>query len=254
VYKSGWPIRNWNGAAHGMETMTDVLKNSCNIGTVWVSDQLGPDRFYRYVKNFGFGQRTLIDLEGEASGQVRTNKSSDWSPLDLAANAFGQGISVTPLQLAAAYAAIANGGNLMRPYVVRQVIDARGTRDFAPVVVRRVISEQTSRTLSQMMNVSGEAGTANRAAVPGYRIAGKSGTAQISLRGGYTGNTTVAGFAGFAPLEDPEVVIMVRVDEPKDIPWGSSVAAPIFKNVMEQTLLYLRVPPTDPSKVGKPTW
>ncbi|MBI2865039.1 MAG: penicillin-binding protein 2 [Chloroflexi bacterium] len=254
VYKNGWAIRNWNGAAHGNETMTDVLKNSCNIGTVWVGDLLGADRFYKYVKNFGFGQRTYIELEGEASGQVRTNKSGGWAAIDLAANAFGQGISVTPLQLVTAFGALGNGGKLMRPYVVRQVVDGGGTRDFDPVVVRRVLSEDTARTLTKMMNVSGELGTGNLASVPGYRIAGKSGTAQISLKGGYTGDTSVAGFAGFAPLADPRVVILVRVDEPKDIPWGSSVAAPLFKNIMEQTLLYLRVPPTEPGKVGKPAW
>ncbi|MDO8674048.1 MAG: penicillin-binding protein 2 [Dehalococcoidia bacterium] len=254
VTKNGWPIRNYNGSAHGVETMTDILKNSCNIGTVWVSDLLGADRFYKYIKNFGFGQRTYVELEGEASGLLRTNQSQGWTAIDLAANAFGQGISVTPLQLVTAFAALGNGGRLMRPYVVRQVAANTGTRDFQPVMVRQVISEETSRTLTKMMNVSGEAGTGNLAAIPGYRIAGKSGTAQISLKGGYTGDTTVAGFAGFAPMEDPRVVILVRVDEPKDIPWGSSVAAPLFKSVMEQTLLYLRVPPTDPSKVGKPAW
>ncbi|MBI2909088.1 MAG: penicillin-binding protein 2 [Chloroflexi bacterium] len=245
VNKYGAIIRTWDGRAHGLETMTQVLMNSCNVGAVWAADKVGADKFYEYVNRFGFGQPTHVGLSGEAKGQVRTNKTNGWRPIDLSTNAFGQGISVTPLQMITAVSAIVNGGNLMRPYIVKEVVTDGDRRVFRPVTVRRVISEEAARDLIQMMNAAAEKGESKLAIVPGFHVGGKTSTASISMEKGYTSDATIAGFIGFAPLEDPKFVVMVKIDEPKDSPWGSLVASPIFSSVTQQILLYMKMPPTD---------
>jgi cell division protein FtsI/penicillin-binding protein 2 len=251
VVKYGWPIRTWDGSAHGRETMTDVLIHSCNVGAVWASDQLGPDLFYRYVADFGFGQPSGVDLGGEAAGQVRTPKDKDWSPIDLSTNSFGQGLNATPLQVITGINAIANGGKLMRPYVVSEVQGPTENRRFEPVMVRQVISPETARTVTEMMNAVVEKGENKMAVVPGYHVAGKTGTAQISSGGGYTSETTIASFAGFGPLDHPRFTILIKIDEPKDSPWGGMVASPIFRSIAEQLFVYMNIPPSDPGVLGK---
>ncbi|MCS7001360.1 MAG: penicillin-binding protein 2, partial [Dehalococcoidia bacterium] len=177
VVKYGQRINNWDGQGSGWTDMTKLLIRSANVGSVFVADQLGPQLFYSYVRRFGFGEPTGVDLSGEAFGQVRDPADPRWSPFDLATNSFGQGISASSLQVVAATAAIANGGTLMQPHVVRQIRTPTGARDIRPVVVRRVISEEASRTLRAMMRPVVEEG-AQKAAVPGYRLSGKSGTTQ----------------------------------------------------------------------------
>jgi len=251
VNKYGWNIDTWNGQQHGNETMTQVLINSCNVGAVWASDAIGKDKFYEYVSRFGFGQPTNIGLSGEAPGQIRFPKDPDWKPIDLATNSFGQGMAVTPLQVVTAYSAIANGGNLMRPYVAKEVRGPNSKRVFKPVVVRRVISPQTSAQLIGMMNEVAERGANKSAMVPGFHVAGKTGTASIPTPGGYTTPDTIASFVGMAPVPNPRFVILVRIDAPKDSPWGSMVASPIFSAIAKELLVYFRVPPQEPTLVQK---
>ncbi|MFN8535108.1 MAG: penicillin-binding protein 2 [Dehalococcoidia bacterium] len=234
-------IVNWDGAANGTTTMTRLLVKSANVGAVWLSDLLGSERFYRHVYDFGFGRPTNIDLGGEAAGQARTQNDPGWSPFDLATNSFGQGINVTPIQLITAVSAIANGGKLMQPHVVKQVIGPNGTRTFDPVVVRRVISEETSRTLRTMMVEVINEGT-SRAVIPGYRLSGKSGTTQIVTGRAYSDDQTIASFVVF-PTENAPFVVLTRVDRPKDSQWGGQVAAPLAKSIVERLLAYYRIPP-----------
>jgi cell division protein FtsI/penicillin-binding protein 2 len=243
VVKYGWTITNWDGRGNGLVDMTEVLKYSINVGAVWVSDRVGPKLFYDYVKLFGFGQPTNIDLAGEVSGHYRSPQDKGWSPVDMATNSFGQGISVTPLQMITAVSAVANGGRLMRPYVVEKVVGPKGIRVFRPVEVRRVLSPQTSKTLTKMLEKVVDEGLTKLARVPGYRMAGKTGTAQVAGEGGYTGST-IASFIGYGPIEDPRFIMLIKIDHPKDQPWGSVVAAPIFKSMSQQMLVYMRVPPS----------
>ena len=229
----------------GPETMTQVLQRSSNIGAAYASTKLGAERFYRYVRSFGFGQPTEIELPGESTGILRYPGMPSWHPFDLATNAFGQGVSVTPIQIVAAASAIANGGILMKPYVVKEVA-APQRRVYNPTVVRQVISPETSRTLTDMLVSvveSTDGGQIRLAKVPGYLFAGKTGTAEIPGVGGYTSGETIASFIGFGPADDPRFVVLVKIDAPKDTPWGETAAAPVFKNVAGQLLTYYRVPP-----------
>ncbi|MBI2939452.1 MAG: penicillin-binding protein 2 [Chloroflexi bacterium] len=246
----GGIVRNAVWRPPGPETMTQTLQRSSNIGAAFAATKLGSERFYQYVMSFGFGRPAGIDLPGEAAGLLRVPGGPDWYPFDLAVNAFGQGISVTPLQLAAAVAAVANGGTLMKPYVVREVIGPAERRTYSPTIVRQVIRADTARTLTQMLVATVETvdgGQVRLSRLPGYRLAGKTGTAEIPTRQGYTTQATIASFVGFGPADSPRFVILVKIDEPKDTPWGETVAAPIFRTLARELMLYYRVPPqTEP--------
>lgn len=232
----------------GPETMTQVLQRSSNIGAAFVSTSVGAEKFYQYVKSFGFGQPTGIDLPGESPGILRTPTQGPWYPFDLATNSFGQGISVTPIQMITAVAAVANGGLLMKPYVVSQVIDKQGkVRRYDPTIIRQVISPNTASALAEMLVAvveQAEDGQPKQAKVPGYLVAGKTGTAEIPVAGGYKETDTVASFVGFAPAERPRFVVLVKINSPKDTPWGEQAAAPVFRQVAQQLLLYYRIPPS----------
>ena len=246
LMKYGVPIDNWDRQHWGQETMTQVLIRSNNVGAAFVSDQMGTDRFYSYVQRYGFGQPTYIGLSGEATGRYRTPADPLFSPVDLATNAFGQGITVTPLQMATAVTAIVNGGLLMRPYVVDRIEAPDGVRQFQPVVNRRVISEEASRTVREMMRSVAEQGTSGKADVPGYKVGVKTGTANmIAETGGYSA-ATIASVVGYFPYPQPKAMTLVKLDYPKDSPWGSQVAAPIFAAVAREALAYWRIPPDQP--------
>ncbi len=249
VVKYGTTINTWNGGHYGMQNMTDLLVTSNNVGASWVSDLLGPDRFYDYVKRFGFGQPTNIGLSGEAIGQLRTNKDSGWSPIDLTTNSYGQGISVTPLQLTTAFAAVANGGTLMRPVVVKKIEADGVTRGVRPVEVRRVLDEKIMPELWAMMHEAAERGSPP-SKVAGFKVAGKTGTADIPSIGGYTGGT-IGSFVGFIPYPEPKAVILVKIDNPKSAPWGSVVASPVFSAVAKRILVHWRVQPSTVSPIAK---
>lgn len=244
VHVSGWTIANWDYGAHGVQTATEVLVKSLNTGAVWLAQALGPDLFYEYVLRFGFGESTGSGLSGESAGQVRTHGDPLWSEVDMATNSFGQGINVTPLQLITAISAIANDGRLMKPYVVQEIHQGDEHQITEPEMVRQVITEQTAETLTQMMNQVVDGITQMYAiSVPGYQVAGKTGTASISVPDGYKEDAYIASFAGFVPSDDPVLAMLVRIDEPEGVAWGSAVCAPVFARMAEAILAYLKVPP-----------
>src|ERR671922_2996980 len=233
-----------------------ILQVSSNIGFTKVAEKLKKERYYKYIEKFGFGKVTGIDMPGEVPGLLR--KVESWSAIDLATHAFGQGISTTPMQMVMAYAAIANGGFLMRPYIVRRVTNPKGevVLENQPHVVRRVISEKTSRSLASMLrDVTNEGGTGVMANVEGFEVAGKTGTAQKAdpVHGGYAARKRVASFIGFVPAKDPKLVALVLIDEPEVNVYGGIVAAPVFRNIAQASLRHLAVAPRKPDFLPAPT-
>src|SRR5919108_615221 len=232
-----------------------ILQVSSNIGFTKVAEKLKKERYYKYIEKFGFGKVTGIDMPGEVPGLLR--KVESWSAIDLATHAFGQGISTTPMQMVMAYAAIANGGFLMRPYMVRRVVSPNGEElvENQPHVVRRVVSEKTSRLLTSMLKeVTNEGGTGIMASVEGFEVAGKTGTAQKAdlAHGGYSAVKRVGSFVGFVPADDPRLVVLVLVDEPEANVYGGVVAAPVFRNIARGALQHLAVAPRKPDFLPAP--
>ena len=237
---------------YGWLPFSKILQVSSNIGFTKVAEKLKRERYFKYIEKFGFGQMTGIDVPGEVSGLLR--KPESWSAIDLATHAFGQGISATPMQMAMAYAAIANGGFLMRPYLVRRVVGPKGEvlLENQPHVVRRVVSEKTSRLLASMLKeVTNEGGTGVMAKVEGFEVAGKTGTAQKAdlTNGGYAAAKRVGSFVGFVPADAPKLVALVLVDEPEVNVYGGVVAAPVFRNIARGALRQLAVAPREPDLV-----
>jgi len=238
---AGYDIDCWRAGGHGGETFRMGVYNSCNPVFVKTALALGIDKFYRYVRNFGFMQKTGITLNGEPDdSQYLWHKKP--MELDLAVSSFGQRFTISPLQLVTAYSAIANGGYLMKPLIVKQISDSQGNiiEKFEPQVVRQVISKQTSDTLREILEGVVSEGTGRNAYVSGYRIAGKTGTSeteQTESEGRY-----IASFAAFAPADDPQVVLLVILDHPQVYPHsGGMLAAPVAGKLMEEILDYLRV-------------
>jgi len=242
-------LQPWDRKAHGLETMTEVLAHSCNVGAAYASTQVGAEAFYRYVADFGFATRTGIDLQGEAKGEVLLPGEGNWYPINLGTNAFGQGLAATPIQMTMAVATIANDGVRMKPYVVARVVHPDHQIVSEPLAVGRIIQSETARDLTQMMVEAVEKET-TLALVPGYRIAGKSGTAQIPTREGYDPRWTIASFAGFLPVHDPQVAILVKIDRPAADQWGSKVAAPVFSRVAQRLVVLLGIPPDSQADKG----
>jgi stage V sporulation protein D (sporulation-specific penicillin-binding protein) len=255
VFRSGgWTIRNWDLSANGSQTVTQILAKSLNTGAAWLAQLVGPERFYDYVYRFGFGEPTASGLGGEVGGRVRTpdNDPDNWRPVDSATNSFGQGISVTPLQMAMAVAAIANDGKLMKPMLVKEVIGPNSSQAAEPEVVGQVISPEAARTLLGIMGVVVQGIPASSLDVQGYTVAGKSGTANIaSGDGGYNDSAYISSFIGAVPLEDPQLLVMVKIDEPKGVPWGTVVAAPAFERIAQAALAYFKIPPQEPALVSE---
>ena len=245
-----YTIRTWNNQYHGELTMTEVIQYSSNVGMVFAARKLGMDKFVRYLHDFGIGEATSVDLQEESSPELRGDRQ--WREIDLATASFGQGIAVTPIQMVRAVAAIANGGALMEPHVVREIVDGRGlpagkagkTVEIKPKKVRQVISAETAAVMTEMMVNAVDRGEAKWAKPPGYRIAGKTGTAQIPVAGHYDDKKTIASFVGFAPADDPKFVMLVTLREPSSSPWGSETAAPIFFNIARDLFAYYSIPPT----------
>ncbi len=250
---SGWSIRNWDLSANGSQTVTQILAKSLNTGAAWLAQQAGPDRFYEYVYRFGFGEPTESGLGGEVGGRVRTpeNDPDNWRPVDVATNSFGQGISVTPLQMAMAIAALANDGTLMKPMLVKEFIGPNGRQVIEPEAAGQPVSAETARTLLDLMGVVVQGVPRNFLDIQGYTVGGKTGTANIaSGSGGYKG-TYISSFVGVAPLEDPKLTILVKIDEPKGVPWGTVVAAPAFDRIAQEALAYLKIPPQEAALVSE---
>lgn len=239
-------IKNSDEKSNGVQTMTQVLEKSLNTGAIYAMNTIGPEKFADYVKAFGFGASSDIDID-EASGNI----SGVLSHKDIYATtgSFGQGLTVTPLQLATAYGALANGGKLMKPFVVQKMIRPDGTSTTTePKVERQVITAQTSSTISAMLVNVVENGHGKKAGVPGYYVAGKTGTAQIAdpSTGSYMVNATNGTFAGFAPVEDPQFVMVVQLLHPRDVQFAESSAAPLFGTIAKFLMLYLHIAPTRP--------
>ncbi|MDQ7025784.1 MAG: penicillin-binding protein 2 [Anaerolineae bacterium] len=247
----GVVTQNWDRNAYGLVDTTQLLINSLNVGAATVSLQMGPELFYTSLDRFGFGQPTRIDLRGEEGGIMRIPGEEGWSESDLAANAYGQAISVTPLQMITAVSAIANDGLIYQPRVVRQIINGDEIRNPQPTV-SRAISADTAHILTNMMVRIVEENPiyVENARLEGYSIAGKTGTAQIASPLGYETCATcvIASFIGFFPADDPQVLILVKLDRPRDY-WGSVAAAPVFRNVAQRLALLLGIP-TDDVRLG----
>ena len=226
---------------HGWLTFREVIEESSNIGTTKVAQILGPDTLYRYIKLFGFGDKSGIDMPGEISGMIK--EPSFWSKVSIGAVPIGQEVGVTALQLACAISVIANGGALMRPYVVQEIRDKYGEsiKKFSPFSVRKVISPETALRVKKILAGAVEEGTGKLAKIPGISAAGKTGTAQkLEPNGAYSHSKFVASFIGFAPVDEPMVAIAVMVDEPRPYYFGGVVAAPVFKNAAGDIIKYLK--------------
>lgn len=232
--------------ANGQVSTTEALALSLNVVTVQIAERLASERFYKYVRQFGFGQATQVDLSGEIAGSVKSPGNSEWSLADLGTNSFGQGLAVTPLQMVNSVAAIANGGKLMRPYVVEARVQGTDVQMAEPEPVMQVLKPESARLLTQMMVDAVEIGQ-SKAAVDGYVVAGKSGTAQIAADYGYEELDTIASYVGFVPAFDPKFVILVKLDRPDPTlnQWAGQTAAPVFSRVAQRLLEYSNIPPDD---------
>lgn len=229
---------------HGWLTFRQVIEKSSNIGTVKVAQILGAQELYRFIKAFGFGESTNIDLPGEVKGFIRP--PSAWSKLSMSAIPMGQEVTVTPIQLACAISVIANGGESVKPHIVKAVQDKQGEiiKSFEPPLVRRVVSKETAAIMRDILSGVVSDGTGKLAEVEGYKVAGKTGTSQkIEPNGTYSHSKFIASFVGFAPVGDPKIAVVVMLDAPKPFYYGGVVAAPVFKRVAKDVLRYLEIKP-----------
>lgn len=237
-------IKNSDLKSNGVQTMYEVLEKSLNTGAIFAMNQIGPSKFADYVKAFGFGALTKVDVDETAGNITGVLSKKD---IYATTGAFGQGLTATPLQLASAYGALANGGKLMQPFVVDQIQKPDGTNVVTqPKEIRQVLSAQTSATISAMLVRVIQNGHGQRAGVPGYFVAGKTGTAQIPdpTTGKYLPDLTIGTFAGFAPVEDPQFVMVTQLIKPRDVQFAESTAAPLFGNLAKFLTLYLGIPPS----------
>ena len=235
----------------GWVTFREAIQRSSNVAFVKMSWDLGREQVYQFLRTFGFGEKTGIDLPGESIGILR--RPDQWSQRTLPSLAIGQEIAVTPLQLLTAVSAVANEGWLMRPFLVREISDHQGRSvwEHVPHIRRRPISAETAKTVTDLLVNVVDRGTGKRAAIPGYRVAGKTGTAQKvdPATGTYSSTKFVGSFVGFVPAEDPQLAILVMIDEPQGPAWGGVVAAPVFRKVAEQALRYLSVAPGEEARM-----
>lgn len=238
----GFEISTWNKKYYPNSTMTEVIQHSDNIGMTYVGEKLGLDNFHKYIKKFGFGEKTGIDLQEETTGLIR--EKVNWHQIDLSTAAFGQGIAVTPIQVVQAVGAIANQGKLNPPRLALNLGDDQNIEVIKKPEAKQVISAKTAAQITEMMVNAVEKGEAQAFKPKGYRIAGKTGTAQIPLEGHYDENKTVASFVGFAPADDPKFVMLVRFTEPGTSPFGSETAAPTFFEISKELFNYFKIPST----------
>jgi stage V sporulation protein D (sporulation-specific penicillin-binding protein) len=234
-------IKTWNEVYYPESTMIEVIQHSDNVGMVFVGEKLGKEKMIEYLKKFGLGEKTGIDLEDELVPALRT--AEKWSQIDVATASFGQGIALTPLQMTRIAAVIANNGQLVQPYVVQEIKSEEKTIEFGPKVEREVITPATARIMTEMMVNAVEKGEAKWAKPPGYRIAGKTGTAEIPVAGHYDEEKTIASFVGFAPADDPKFVMLVTLREPTTSPWGSETAAPLWFEISQELFNYFGLLP-----------
>ncbi len=247
----GWTIHNANDGlyAGAMETLKEIIAYSFNVGTASVALHIGKDAYYEHLLKFGFGGRPGIDLVGESGGILADAK--DWAPINTATISFGQGVAVTPVQLISGMQSVVNGGVRMKPRVVKAITDHEGNivERFEPEVLGQTISPESSRKMLEILENVCENGTGKRARIPGYRVGGKTGTAQLVENGVYAPGDYIASFLGVAPIDDPRIVVLVKIEKPHPY-WGGLVAGPVFKRVAEPALWKLGVKP-DPKLLKK---
>lgn len=243
VQIGGYQIKTWNEKYYPNNTMTEIIQHSDNTGMVYVGKKLGVSKFLSYLQKFGIGTLTGIDIQGEVTEELR--RESKWKEIDLATASFGQGISVTPIELITAVNAIANGGKLMKPYVVDKILTPDGkTISIKPHVIGQAVSSATSKVMTWIMVNAVEKGEAQFAKIPNYNIAGKTGTAQIPVAGHYDPTNTNASFVGFFPAEDPKITMLVLVNRPRSSIYGAETAAPIFFAIARDVIQYYNIEPS----------
>lgn len=243
IMVGGATIHNWDDQAWGPQDMIGCLQHSLNVCLAWVATQMGTQNFYGYMNRFGFGRLTGVDLAGEAAGRLKVPGDSDWYPVDLATNAFGQGVAATPIQMMMAASAVANDGRMVVPHVLYSMLREGRQYNVPPQYAGSPIRTDTAHTLNEMLAISLE-NESSGALVPGYRVAGKTGTAQIPTpQGIYDSTSTNASFIGWGPVDDPKFMIYVWLEKPSASIWGSETAAPVFAQVAEKTVILLDIPP-----------
>lgn len=242
ILVGGATIQNWDQQPWGLQDMTGCLQHSLNVCMAMLSTDMGAGTFYSYMDNFGIGHATGVDLAGEAEGRLKIPGDGDWYPVDLGTNAFGQGVTVTPLQMMAAVSSVANNGRAVVPHILYSMVRDGRRYNVPAQYAGTPISEQTAQTLSAMLANAVEA-ESSLARVPGYLIAGKTGTAQIPVNGYYDLSQTNASFIGWGPVDDPQFMIYVWLERPSASIWGSETAAPVFSAMAEKTVVLLDIPP-----------
>jgi len=242
-----YTIKNAEGGARGHQTMTQALDLSLNTGAIFAENSIGNQTFYKYVKEFGFGKKTGLELP-EGLGNLDNLKGN--IPTNYFTASFGQGITVTPIQLVQAYTALANGGNMMKPYLIQSKITEDGkTENEKPSVAGMPITEKSANIISAMLVDVVENGFGKKAAVPGYYLAGKTGTAQVVGKDGkYDPTNNIGSFIGYGPVENPQFLMLVRVNHPRDVQFAESTAAPAWGEIAKFILSYYNIPPTRPVK------
>jgi cell division protein FtsI/penicillin-binding protein 2 len=220
------------------------MQHSLNVCLAWVATQVGAKDFYGYMQNFGIGHLTGIDMAGENPGHLKLPGDSDWYEADLGTNSFGQGVAVTPIQMVMAISALVNDGQMVYPRIVLSLIDEGQQYNTSPRIAGSPISANTSEKITEMLATSLEV-ESSVALVEGYRIAGKTGTAEIPTPFGYTSSQTNASFVGWGPVGDPQFLVYVWLEKPTTSPWGSVVAAPVFRQVVEKLVVLMDIPPDD---------
>lgn len=242
----GLPIYNWNRGAWGPVDMTGCMTHSLNVCMAYLSTGLGPQAFYNYMNAFGIGHLTSVDLAAETAGRLKEPGASDWFESELGTNSFGQGVAVSPLQLVTAIGAVANNGAMMQPHILKRVVDGANEHTTTPQVLGRPIKPETARTLTEMMVQAVAGGEGGEDMVfPGHAYAGKTGTAQIPIPTGYEETKTIASFVAWGPADNPQYVVLVKLDKPATSIWGSETAAPLFRQFVQRLVVLLEIPPDD---------
>lgn len=245
----GWPIKNAEKEDNQSLSIAGILQYSSNVGMVQVMQRLQPSNYYNWLQKLGLTKPVGIDLPFEATGQIKARKQFISAPIEPATTSFGQGFSLTPIKLVQLHSALANGGKLVTPHVVRGLVDTQGQMHWQPQLPqqRQIFSSKTTQSVVEMMEKVVKDGTGKAAQVPGYRIAGKTGTAQkASPTGGYYSDAKITSFVGIFPVESPRYVVLVVIDEPKGIAFGSTTAAPVVKSIIESLIAIERLPPSQP--------
>lgn len=242
IVVGGITIQNWNRDSWGQQDMIGCLQHSLNVCLAWISSQMGTQSFYGYMEQFGLGHATGIDLSGESTGRLKVPGDGDWYPVDLGTNAFGQGVSVTPLQMLMAASSIANEGRMVTPHVLYSMVRDGHQYNVPSQYAGSPISAQTAHTLNDMLAISLEQ-ESSMALLPGYRLAGKTGTAQIPTDYGYDAFHTNVSFVGWGPADDPQFMVYIWMESPSTSIWASETAAPVFSQVAEQSVIVLNIPP-----------